>query len=330
MIKQKTPTLAQALVHEPPFHKTAERLPHVRHKGKHSKARELLSTVPGAASYTLVFEDDRLPDHHNCFNVVKVNSLAEVKIYYGLLDASCEMYLSPEYRDSHVELLREIEELQLSFAHEALAEAEAETVAALLHKVPLDLAGLLQSPLAVKDEDVIPGIIDPKVIHKKNPANALLTEPYYAGKLVYYNMLRHTEELRFDHESDHVQGMLLLEAMRQAGIATTHLMGGLPVTGKLILMSYCTDFYGYIEHDAPVLLRTYVSYVPPEEESEKEYFVICQAFQWGKLCAETTMGVMAFPERLYDKHRKRTEKITARNKRLFESKIKAAYQTVSQ
>ena len=329
MLKQGVSSQRKHLVNEPLFCDTTERLPLLRHKWKSRKGEGLLSSVPGGKSYTLVFEGDTLPDGHSARNVVKVTSLAEVMIYYGLLGASCEMYISPEYRYSHFELLKGLEGVRISLANEALAEAEAETVASLLRRIPLDISGLLESSLAVKDEDVVPGVIEPEVVHKVNPANALLSEPYFAGRLVYYNMLKHTEELKFDHGSDHVQGVLLLEAMRQAGIATTHLVGGLPLTGKLTLTSYCTNFYSYIEHSAPVVLRTYVSYAVPEEVSDKDYFVLCQVFQWGKLCAEATLGVVAFIGERYDKHRTRTEKISARNKRLFTSKIQAIEKLVN-
>lgn len=316
------------MVAEPLLCDRSESMPHVRQKRKNRKGVSFLSPVPGQKNYTLVFEDDRLPDGHGAKNVVKVNSLAEVMIYYGLLGSTCEMYLSPEYGCTHFELLQELEKLPISLANEALAEAEAETLSAMLRKLPLDIAGLLKSRLAVRDEDVLPGIINPEYIHKKNPANGLLSEPHPDGRLVYYNMLMYSEELQFDHGSDHIQGMLLLEAMRQAGLATTHLMGGLPVSGGMTLTSYCTNFYNYIEHTAPVVMRAYTSYTVPEEVVDKEGFVICQVFQWGKLCTEAVLGAVAFLDReRYAKHRTRTEKFSERNRRLFASKVAAMNET---
>lgn len=332
MLKQSVSPQIQSFVKEPSLYEHAERLSLVRHerKNKNKKDDGFLSLVPGGKHYTLVFGDDSLPDNHGACNVVKVNSVNEVMIYYGLLGATCEMYLSPEYFCSHKERVEELEKIKASPAGGALDAADAEIVAELLRKLPLDIAGLLESPLAVKDEDVVPGIVDPEVIHKKNPANALLSEPFYAGRFVYYNMLGHTEEFRFDHESDHVQGMLILEAMRQAALATTHLAGDLPSAGGMTLMSYCTNFYNYIEHNAPVILRAYTSYTVPEEISDKDGFVICQVFQWGKLCTEAVLGAVAFMNKeRYGKHRARTEKLSARNKRLFASKIQAMSELVN-
>lgn len=330
MLKQSVSPQIQSFIREPLLCDRAEKLLLLRHDRKNRKDNRFLSLVPGKTNYTLVFEDDSLPDDHGAHNVIKVNSIEEIILYVGLLGASCEMYLSPEYLSSPGEWLGKLENIQSKLAFEALDGADSETIAALLRKIPLDIDGLLKSPLAVRDEDVVPGVVNPDVIHKKNPANALLSEPYFAGRLVYYNMLMHTEELRFDHESDHVQGMLLLEAMRQAGIATTHLSSGLPATGGMTLMSYCTSFYNYIEHKAPVIIRSYTSYTVPQEVGEKDSFAICQVYQWGKLCAEATLNAVVFMNKeRYTRHRRRTENLSARNRRLFTSKVQAMSKLVS-
>lgn len=324
MFTQSVSPQMQSLIREPLYIDVAERVPFVRGDLKKKVKTGLIAHEPGRKNYTLVFDDDKLPENHRAKNVIKISSINEVILFIGLLGTSCEMYFSPEYITVPDERMQKLEGIDVSLAYNYLSEADEEVVSALLRKLPLDIAGLLKSPLAVKDEDVFPGVIDPDFIHKKTPANALLSEPYLVGRLVYYNMLRYTEELRFDHESDHVQGMLLLEAMRQSGLATTHLMGKLPKTGAMTLTSYCTNFYNYIEHDAPVILRAYTSYSVPEQITDQDGFVICQAFQWGKLCAEATLGAVAFLDKdRYKRHRSISQKLSARNKRQFASKVEA-------
>jgi len=322
MFTQSVSSQIQNLIREPLYFDVAEREQLERNVQRSRESKGFLCAVPGETNYTLVFDDDALPDGHQARNVITVNSMKEVMLYYGLLGGACEMYLSPEYLFTSDERLQKLEEIHEPLARDLLHEADSEILSAMLRKLPLDLSGLLASPLAVKDEDVLPGVIDSAIIHKKNPANALLSEPYFAGNIVYYNMFMHSEELRFDHESDHVQGMLLLEAMRQASIATTHVCSGLPAIGGMTLISYCTNFYNYIEHDAPVIIRAYSSYTVPEEMGEKDSYAICHVFQWGKLCAEAVLDAVVFmnSER-YDRHRSRTEKLSLRNKRLFFSKV---------
>jgi len=325
MFTQSVSSQIQNLIREPLYFDVAEREQLERNVQRSRESKGFLCAVPGETNYTLVFDDDALPDGHQARNVITVNSMKEVMLYYGLLGGACEMYLSPEYLFTSDERLQKLEEIHEPLARDLLDETDAENLSSLLRKLPLDLSGLLESPLAVKDEDVVPSVIDPYFIHKSNPENALLSEPHFEGRLSYYNMLRYSMEIRFDHESDHVQGMLLLEAMRQAALATTHLMGNLPKTGAMTLMSYCTNFYNYIEHDAPVIIRAYTSYTVPESQKDKEGYVICQVFQWGKLCADSTLGAVAFLDKdRYGRHRSISKKLSERNRRRFASKIQAA------
>ncbi len=324
MFTQRVSPQIQSLIREPLICDQADKLLFQRNGRKNQNENGFLSKVPGKRNYTLIFEDDSLPENHKARNVIRVKSMDEVILYIGILGDMCEIYLSPEYLSSPDEWPEKIENIQPKLVADTLSNAHSDAMNDVLRRMPLDIHGLIQSPIAVKDEDVLPGIVEPEVIHKNNPANALLSEPFFTGSLVYYNMLRHSEELRFDHESDHVQGMLLLEAMRQAGIATTHLSSGLEPTGGMTLMSYCTNFYNYVEHTAPIIIRSYTSYTIPDEVSENDSYAICQVFQWGKLCAEATLNAVVFMNKeRYQRHRERTEKFSTRNRRLFTTKVEA-------
>ncbi len=324
MLMQSVSPQIQSWIKEPLICDQAEKLLLQRTSRNNQQESGFLRQVPGKRNYTIIFEDDSLPDNHKARNVIKVKSLKEILLYIGILGDSCEMYLSPEFHLSPDDWPDKIGNIRPANVKDTLNDASSETVIDLFRRMPLDIYGLLRSPVALKDEDVLPGIVDPEVIHKKNPANALLSEPFYDGRIVYYNMLRHSEELRFDHESDHVQGMLILEAMRQAGIATTHLSSGLKPTGGMSLMSYCTNFYNYVEHTAPIIIRSYTSYTVPDEVSEKDSYAICQVFQWGKLCSEAILNAVVFMNKeRYERHRDRTEKLSARNRRLFTTKLVA-------
>ncbi len=322
-IQEASPQI-QSLIREPLLIDVAGQGALSRSKLKSGFGNDFICFEPGAKNYTLYFENDTLPENHSARNTVRVSSLNEAILFFGLLGDMCEMYFSPEYRSVPDERLNKLGEIKPAVASAMLNEADDKLLSSLLRKLPLDIPGLLKSPLAVKDDDDLPDAINTEFIHKKKAANALLSKPYFEGRLVYYNMLMHSEELRFDHSSDHVQGMLLLETMRQAGLATTHLLGNLPDDGAMTLMSYCTNFYNYIEHDIPVIVRAFTSYTIPETQKDKEGFVVCQVFQWGKLCAESTLGAVAFLGRdRYRRHRSISKKLSERNRKQFASRVGA-------
>lgn len=57
----------------------------------------------------------------------------------------------------------------------------------------------------------------------------------------------------FEHELDHIPGLLLLEAGRQGGTACYHLYGKVPLKGVgMMLTAMHADFYRYAELNAPV------------------------------------------------------------------------------
>ncbi|WP_076790803.1 AfsA-related hotdog domain-containing protein [Chlorobium sp. KB01] len=139
--------------------------------------------------------------------------------------------------------------------------------------------------------------------------------------MLYFNMLGETEELIFDHTSDHVQGMLMLEALRQAALATAHILG-LPFTGGLALLNYNTNFFHYLERDAPIVLRAYGDFSANETSEDKEAPIFIQVIQWGKVCADATMKAFAYINGAhYEQQKVRLEKISARSKMQFDAKV---------
>lgn len=77
---------------------------------------------------------------------------------------------------------------------------------------------------------------------------------------VYFaNMLVDTKhEFFFEHENEHVPGLMVLEAARQVAVALPHKFGRVPLKGSnLILDQLDARFQGYLELYAPILLRTH-------------------------------------------------------------------------
>jgi len=280
-----------------------------------------ITEYPGKKAYTLIFEDDTLPSDVSGIQSVRVASIDDVLGYHNLLGDSCELYLSAGYSKAHPEISGK---LGLTGLRKMKKDPypDAETTKRLLGRLPLNLKSLLQSPLAVLDGDRLLQPINKEFVHKKSVRNVLISAPLIEGKFLYFNVFDGIEEFRFDHESDHFQGMLILEAMRQASISAAHILGKLPLDGGMTLLSYETSFYNYIENASPVILRTYSNFSCTANDEERESYAVCQLYQWGKLCAEASLKAFIFMSKEgYATHRIRSGRITERIKRQFATKL---------
>ena len=129
--------------------------------------------------------------------------------------------------------------------------------------------------------------------HKKHIDNVIISKPQKFGNMWYFNMLNKTKEFNFDHESDHIQGMLLMEVARQAGIATIHL-NGLSMDGKLNMNNVHTKFHNYVEYDSPVQVRSISSNVIFDQNSYNKNYAIVNCIQFGKICTTTYFEGIVF------------------------------------
>ena len=242
MLKQ---SLTRSLLHTTVPPSPITRLPIQRTFRLPRRDYGILTLNPGRKSFTLLFNGDRLPSQADVPQTVIVSSFDEVAHFLLLLGETCEIYISPEYRQANPHVYAEVRTLSYP-VNSKDASFDIETAAGLMKKLPLDFKNLINSPLAVTLDDQIPGPIDKKYVHKKNDSNVLISEVLASGRMLYFNMFNETDELTFDHTSDHVQGMLLLEALRQTAIATAHIQG-LSFDGGLALLNYNTNFFHYLE-----------------------------------------------------------------------------------
>ncbi|NTW51670.1 MAG: hypothetical protein HGB22_03690 [Chlorobiaceae bacterium] len=191
----------------------------------------------------------------------------------------------------------------------------------MMRKLPLDLKSLTKSALALKEGGKMPPLINKELVHKSSDSNVLISEPFTTGWLHYFNMFQETTELTFDHPSEHIQGLLLSEALRQAGIACTHLQG-LPIEGKLVLLNYSTNYFSFIERNEPVVLRAYSCFNANEGSQDKNATFFIQVLQWGRICADSKVTTFAcMNTERQQQLNNRLEKIASRNKVHFESKV---------
>lgn len=111
--------------------------------------------------------------------------------------------------------------------------------------------------------------------------------------------------------------MLILEAARQASIATAHLMG-LPSDGMITPVNYASRFLGFATKGIPLTVRSFMLFSGERSAHEKEGICVCNLFQWGRQIAEIAIAAHGFTHPpAYERQRKRTARIAERSRRRY-------------
>jgi hypothetical protein len=131
---------------------------------------------------------------------------------------------------------------------------EEDEVLDIIEKIPLPKT-LRNSSLKINSNDPEPERIDPVYVHKTNRENVLISEPYQYGNMFYFNGFNKSAEFNIDHSSDHLEGIIIFEAARQAGIASVHL-AGVPLNGAIVILKTVTRYTRFVECSKPYLIRT--------------------------------------------------------------------------
>ena len=150
--------------------------------------------------------------------------------------------------------------------------------------------------------------INSRWVHKAQVDNVLVSEPIQKGGFFYFRMFTTTGEVNFDHESKHLQGILLLEVVRQAGIAACHL-SGLPLEAVITLAGFDVRFLSYIYKEHPIYIRSLLVDLGALKDSKGPVCTFVQVFQNNKLCVEANVSGQFF------KNRKILERLERMNSR---------------
>ncbi|MES2771726.1 MAG: AfsA-related hotdog domain-containing protein [Pseudomonadota bacterium] len=249
-------------------------------------------------------------------DTIYVNDLESLRNYKAFLAEKCEVSVYPEQMLSSFASLDELIDMPL-LKKDGLSDF-ANGVCLSLRSFPPYFDWLTRSHLALTSADALPPAISKTLVHKRKIENVLVSTPFKTGNLYWFNMFERSEEFRFDHESDHVQGVLLMEGLRQASIAAVH-QEGLPVEGSLALLSFDIGFFSYVDHGYPVLIRVFPAFDAQRQGKEALALVISQIFQKGRLCAEAVVSGQAFfSAQEYAAVRERTMHIIDKQAKKFE------------
>jgi len=116
----------------------------------------------------------------------------------------------------------------------------------------IKMPDFIEETLANREES-----ISKKYVHKVNSANVLISTPETFENVVYFKGFNFTDEIKSDHNADHLDGIKLFEVARQATLASFHVLG-VTFDGVMALTASNVSFKKYVELDKPY----YVQVIP--------------------------------------------------------------------
>jgi A-factor biosynthesis hotdog domain len=179
-------------------------------------------------------------------------------------------------------------------------------------RIPFLTDELRESHIQLLPDDPVPGKIDPVLIRKSTQDNCLLSAPFRAGDILYFNILKDTEEIRIDHDSDHFVGLFILEGVRQIGMAMSHVIADIPLDTRMSLQEFSLTFYNYIELDFPIVARA-VCTLSFSQDLRVDHTAFIDVRQNGITClAGTSSGRLFDTEERYQRIRGKTRAMNER------------------
>jgi hypothetical protein len=179
-------------------------------------------------------------------------------------------------------------------------------------RIPFLSDELRESHLQLRPDDPVPAKIDPVRSRKATPDNCLLSEPFRVGEILYFNILKDTEEIRIDHDSDHFVGLFILEGVRQIGMAMSHVIADIPLDTRMSLQEFSLTFYNYIELDFPIVARA-VCTLSFNQDLRADHTAFIDVRQNGITClAGTSSGRLFDTEERYQRIRTKTRAMNER------------------
>jgi hypothetical protein len=179
-------------------------------------------------------------------------------------------------------------------------------------RIPFLCDELRGSHIQLLPDDPVPEKIDPVLIRKSSPENCLLSEPLRVGEVLYFNILKDTQEIRIDHDSDHFVGLFILEGVRQIGMALSHVLADIPLDTRMSLQEFSLTFYNYIELDYPIVARA-VGTLSFNQDLRGDHTAFIDVRQNGVTClAGTSSGRLFDTEERYQRIRGKTRAMNER------------------
>jgi 2-oxo-3-(phosphooxy)propyl 3-oxoalkanoate synthase len=175
---------------------------------------------------------------------------------------------------------------------------EEDEVLDLIGRIPLPKT-LRNSFLKIDKDDPEPKRIDEAYVHKTNKENVLISKPYQYANMYYFNGFTKSPEFNIEHDSDHLEKIIIYEVARQAVAATTHL-AGIPFDGPIIILKSSMNYKKFIVHDEPFLIHT----IPVLKQRGGYHYTVYNIIQNGESCVTGYFACFRYKSKeSYEKHR---------------------------
>lgn len=220
--------------------------------------------------------------------------------------------------DAYTEVVREV------LARPGQGRKVLEDRLRIMDRIPFLTDGLRASHIQLTPDDPVPPPIDGTLIRKDKPGNVMLSEPYREGHVVYFNIFKETDEIVVDHPSDHFVGLPILEAVRQIGMAISHIVGDIPHDTRMSLQDFSLTFSRYVEHDYPIVARA-VTNLSFTDDLGKDLIGFFDVRQYGETCLAGSSSGRLFPsEERYKRTRGKTLDLHRRQAEEFARAVRGA------
>lgn len=149
-------------------------------------------------------------------------------------------------------------------------------------KIPIPLE-------TIRKMKIINTPIEKYMVHKTNEENVLISEAVNHGNVWYFKGFSDIAELNSDHLSDHVDGIKLFEALRQATLASLHL-NGLQHNGVVALTNFKIDYMKYVELNEPYFIQA----IPACENDGGAMFCVFNIIQRDRVVTRGFLGAYTY------------------------------------
>lgn len=150
-------------------------------------------------------------------------------------------------------------------------------------QMPVDIQKILS-----KKPDTIPQ----KYVHKVNQGNVLISSAERIENMVYFKGFNSIDEIKSDHNADHLDGIKLFEAARQATLASFHVMG-VTFEGVMALTESFVDYKKFVELDKPY----YIQVIPACKSDGGAMYCVFAIIQDNSVNASGYFGTYTFRNR---------------------------------